>query len=571
MINKKRYTQLFEKLEGLEKRIINEIRDSRKNEVLKNISRQDVLPLFKYNEKLKKQVDKALENIIIPFPGFDPIEFDGDFDWTYEHHKNHVSYQLYLQSLRIVGQLLVAYEHTQKIEYLKKAKEITESWMSFVESGGETKMTWYDHPVGNRTQNLIHLVYLAQEAGIEIDEVRYNRILYKHAEYLMEDNNYRKNNHGIMVDRGLMMLGYVVNDDHLFNKGYYRVIDTFWHSFSYRGGHLENSPEYHNMVLRMYKNIEKYLNEHNDSLGEDVVKHMNEADRYLDIILKPNKRLPAVGDSGHTSLPSRKPLWQNFIDEEAGIAIIKNKGNKQVYLSFICGFSTITHKHFDDLSFSLNVDGIDFFVDAGKFDYSKSKIRKYVVTPKAHSSFQVENKFYQKKKDNKYTKKIWFEKFFDHNDFIIIKGRNDGFEGEVKLFRTIIFLKKYEQFIILDQGLSNSEKTYISNFNLQHQVSMSALERNRFKLTRNGQQIIVKNHTDNVSEILEGSTNPIKSLNATGPSKYNLSQQLQIKDTGLCSELIHSISLNEQEISTIKLENSYVVITIDSELIRVPI
>lgn len=82
-----------------------------------------MLPLAKYNKSTLKYAKLALENTIVPFPGFDPIQFDDKFDWSYIHHKNHVSYQLYLQSLRIVGQLLAAYDQfDEKNTYLKHKK-----------------------------------------------------------------------------------------------------------------------------------------------------------------------------------------------------------------------------------------------------------------------------------------------------------------------------------------------------------------------------------------------------------------------------------------------------------------
>lgn len=556
---------IIKRIDALESKLLAELKHEKNNQHFTNIKIEDVLPLAKYNKTTLKYAKLALENTIVPFPGFDSIQFDENFDWSYIHNKNHVSYQLYLQSLRIVGQLLAAYDKFDEKKYLLKAQEITESWMAFVESGKSTDMTWYDHPVGNRTQILVHLLYSLNKENIKVNFDRYFKLLYKHAEYLMDDTNYRKNNHGIMVDRGLMMLGFVMDDELLFNKGFYRVVDTFWQSFSYKGGHLENSPEYHNMVLRMYFGIEEYLNAHEKSLGADVVKHMETADNYMNILLKPNKRLPAIGDSGHTSLPERTPIYMNFVDEEAGIAVIKQNEKNKIYMSFVCGYSTITHKHSDDLSITFSINGVDFIEDGAKFDYSKSPIRRYIVTPRAHSSLQLENKFYLKETDNKYTQKIWIEKHFDHKDYFIVKGRNKGFNDGTTLYRTIIFLKEYEMFIIINEGTSEHNHTFIENYNLHHEVEVKSISENIFELSRNEEKIIIESYNKNNSEIIEGNKDPIQAINATGPSKYNLTKHLQFKDNGNDTSFVTMIKTTDIQVDNLELTSDYIKLQINNK------
>ena len=556
---------IIKRIDALESKLLAELKHEKNNQHFTNIKIEDVLPLAKYNKTTLKYAKLALENTIVPFPGFDSIQFDENFDWSYIHNKNHVSYQLYLQSLRIVGQLLAAYDKFDEKKYLLKAQEITESWMAFVESGKSTDMTWYDHPVGNRTQILVHLLYSLNKENIKVNFDRYFKLLYKHAEYLMDDTNYRKNNHGIMVDRGLMMLGFVMDDELLFNKGFYRVVDTFWQSFSYKGGHLENSPEYHNMVLRMYFGIEEYLNAHEKSLGADVVKHMETADNYMNILLKPNKRLPAIGDSGHTSLPERTPIYMNFVDEEAGIAVIKQNEKNKIYMSFVCGYSTITHKHSDDLSITFSINGVDFIEDGAKFDYSKSPIRRYIVTPRAHSSLQLENKFYLKETDNKYTQKIWIEKHFDHKDYFIVKGRNKGFNDGTTLYRTIIFLKEYEMFIIINEGTSEHNHTFIENYNLHHEVEVKSISENIFELSRNEEKIIIESYNKNTSEIIEGNKDPIQAINATGPSKYNLTKHLQFKDNGNDTSFGTMIKTTDIQVDNLELTSDYIKLQINNK------
>src|SRR5699024_2535644 len=148
------------------------------------------------------------------------------------------------------------------------------------------KMVWYDHPTANRTQVLIQYLYLIQDTDIEVDYDLFRAVLNKHAEVLSNDDIYINNNHGLMMDKSLMVLGHVLNEQKYFLKGYYRSIDTFLYSFSTKGSHLENSPEYHNMVVRMYEELQKYLVNNNKSYNENVLGVLEIAKSYLNIIVK---------------------------------------------------------------------------------------------------------------------------------------------------------------------------------------------------------------------------------------------------------------------------------------------
>ncbi|WP_213810065.1 heparinase II/III family protein [Jeotgalicoccus sp. WY2] len=120
-----------------------------------DLNENNVFPLLETSNNTKRIAEKALNNIIEPFPKFDDIEFKKDFDWEYKHPKVETSYQLYLQNLRVVNELLNQYRETANDEFIIKSKEIIESWFDYIDAGNETKMTWYDHAIGARSQVLI--------------------------------------------------------------------------------------------------------------------------------------------------------------------------------------------------------------------------------------------------------------------------------------------------------------------------------------------------------------------------------------------------------------------------------
>src|SRR5699024_10808572 len=102
---------------------------------------------------------------------------------------------------------------------------------------------------------------------------------------------------------------------------------------------------------------------------------------------------------------------------EAGISVIQNNNNNPMFMTFICGYSTMVHKHKDDLSITLNYNNKDFLVDPGKYNYSSSPIRKYITSKEAHSSFYLKNYDYQLKRDNRYTRKVSLSNFMSNRNY----------------------------------------------------------------------------------------------------------------------------------------------------------
>src|SRR5699024_10579605 len=87
-----------------------------------NIESKDVLPLLNPSNNTKATADKALQNIIVPFPGFDSVNFDDNYYYVNKTKKYGASYQLYIQSLRTCAVILLEFEKTKDINYLLKVK-----------------------------------------------------------------------------------------------------------------------------------------------------------------------------------------------------------------------------------------------------------------------------------------------------------------------------------------------------------------------------------------------------------------------------------------------------------------
>src|SRR5699024_6458251 len=120
---------------------------------------------------------------------------------------------------------------------------------------------WKEHPVSSRINNIIN--FQTTETKYKLCKRTYGKILISHCKYLSNEKNYKFNNHGLMMDNALINAASHLPDEEkrklYIDKAVYRIRYAIQRDFSRYGVHLENSPEYHRMILMLYSNIEKNL------------------------------------------------------------------------------------------------------------------------------------------------------------------------------------------------------------------------------------------------------------------------------------------------------------------------
>ena len=529
----------------------------------------DVFKLLNHGRRTKGIAESALKNEIIPFPGFDATPFDENIWTVTKKGKYGNSYILYIHTLRACADLLLHFEKTDEIVFFDKAEEIINSWINYSKSEKVHKMVWYDHTTANRTQVLIHYLSIALKLNREIDYKVFHDLLVKHGNIMMDDSIYNNNNHGLMMDRSLLVLGNILKNETFTLKGKLRAVNTFWYSFSPQGIHLENSPQYHNMVVRMYTDIEKYLNNRNDSLGEVVKEFLKLSRRYPSYIAKPNKRLAAIGDSGAEKQRVQKK-YENIYDKEAGISIIQHNEPIPFFLTFVCGYSSRVHKHNDDLSITLNYNNEDFFVDPGKYSYTRDKTRKYITSKEAHSGYYMTQFGYTIKNENRYTRKVTLENYYENEKFTLVKGYNNDFDGSsAKLTRHIVQFKEQPLFILIDNLLTDRRHNLklTQNFNLAADVSIENND-SEIKLTANETTLTVRQFNElTSSEIVKGNLERPVAVNTTGFAKVEKTNQLKYQNETNKKNAFLTAVFDETYIKNVNLqiENSTVKVTFNDE------
>jgi hypothetical protein len=409
------------------------------------------------------------------------------------------TYNLYLNCLNDVGYATELYKETKNIEYLNIAKEIIESWFKYKETPESQKdrYLWYDHSIASRTQILIDFLLQQSNETANIYDSEFiskiEQLLEEQGLWLYDDKNYSQGNHGLMMDRALLELGIYKNNLDYVEKSTKRINNRIQKDFTNEGVHLENSTNYHILVMNYYTVIKDFLKHYGleDYLSEETLQTIDKMPEYLVYITMPNKVVPPIGDSeklvlgndydnenlkylltdGQTGTEPKSGL--KFY-EKAGIAIYRETWSKEnisdsIWWTLKSGSNNGGHKQDDDLSFMIYAFGNEIFSDAGKYNYENEDIfRQYVLSPQGHNSISIKDKRYFADKN---LEKIGYLKLVEETDCCIwLKAENNAYSN-TEISRDFIFIKP-NIFLILDKGSSNNKETFLQTFLLSPEMNL---------------------------------------------------------------------------------------------------
>lgn len=492
--------------------------------------------------------------------GLDEISFHRKIDWNYKHSISSNTYQLYLHTLNFNNSLVRAFVKKQDLKYIVKAKSIIEDWIK-ENLNQKENYAWYDHTVSSRIQNLLYYQSNAPDR-YKIKKKKFEKTIEKHLDFLVKFKNYTENNHGIMMDRALIISALFLEDKELRDEyimlAKNRIEKAILRDYSYQSVHLENSPDYHRMVTNWLNKVSKLLDDIKMTLSSKYKNILKEAEAYNGIISNYNKVYPMIGDTAYGKTRYKK-LHNDMVDYEAGIAVLNNK-NTQSTLVFNCGYQNLTHKHKDDLSFTLSIEREEIFIDSGKYNYHKNDpIRKYMISPEAHSTLLVLNKEYSLD----YKNKIEITSSFIHKDYKVIKGIHKGYQG-ITLERTIIVLNN-SVYIIIDRASSKIENTYIQNYVLSTDIIIQVIGNRKYLLTtQSKKKYILQEHSPvAASKILNG-----KDENSIVSTEFNSikdTRRIEIRKKQRNSVFLATLTRKEQKIEICSFEDDNLTILVNNE------
>lgn len=444
--------------------------------------------LNKVQKKALENAEKYFNNTLIVKYNLEPLDITKGINWDYQSKNNARTYQVYLHSLNFISDLLTAGIIMENNKYIKEAKKIIMNWYT---SDSSFNQKWNEHAVSTRIKNIIN--FQESEHSFKIPKKIFNKIVIEHCDFLSDEDNYKRNNHGLMMDSALIYSSSVLENNNFkkvyLEKAMYRIRYAFYRDFSRKGVHLENSPEYHKLVIILYRKIIAGLKRHNLKIDKELKLIIENAKVFNQYMIKPNLTYPMIGDTGLIEEKSIKKLFKDFIDYEAGIVVLNDKREKDStqssYLTFKSGYQSKTHKHYDDLSITYYNFGKDILIDPGKYSYNKSDaIREFIISPEAHNTISIKNKKYELKNPLTDQQKLKITRFIKNKESKIITGVNNLYPG-TSLSRHTIFTRDDILFLI-DGANSSSDEIFQQNFNFNKGAEIKIINNLKYSIFIDG-------------------------------------------------------------------------------------
>lgn len=308
--------------------------------------------------------------------------------------------------------------------------------------------------VAIRACNLIVAYDFFKESKVITKEYNnlFNKSLYMHGKFIienLENTSEHRNNHYISDLIGLIWIGvYFKNKD--FGKRWIKyALDNLLCELEIQvnndGTSYEASTSYHALVYEMLLYTLIMLDKNKIIYNEKIKNIAQKMSRFLYYIIKPNGMIPLIGDDDSGKLlifsgNNRSKSYYNDLLNLSGVyfkdksyidKIIKDSSitnwlletienenelnsksikksiafedggfyiyqNENLYLIIRCGEIGTggkgSHAHNDQLSFELNIKGIDVFVDSGNYTYTGSyKLRNLFRSTAFHNTIKIEN------------------------------------------------------------------------------------------------------------------------------------------------------------------------------------
>lgn len=269
------------------------------------------------------------------------------------------------------------------------------------------KLLWHDHATGLRTLRLAKFYVIGKLCGFlskdDMNELR--EVILSHLKILSDNSFYSKNtNHGFDQSVSAYATCLLLSDNKdldsrlaaIFSE---RIVKELEFAFTDEGVHVENSPSYQNYMLGKEKVLDRLAMIGDTKVQSYKTKVFGKAKEYLGAITKLDGLLPTIGDTDAKDA-GIKWLGEGVIHHDysaSGYYIYKRKEEKNVYLAIKNCHHSKYHRHDDNGSFYLEIQGVVVFGDGGLGYYKeKDPLRKFLRSVYAHNVvFSKNGKIYR--------------------------------------------------------------------------------------------------------------------------------------------------------------------------------
>lgn len=341
------------------------------------------------------------------FNNYGEVEFSLPLDWKLGLPRDdNLNWQLH--SMVFLRDLVLAHKKTSTDEYLSLVKTFILDWnTSNVTDNFPSLFSWNDHSTAYRLLALSYVfIYWLEMMPEDIDFIKLLiSLVVRHQLVLSDDSFYSKGtNHGLDQSFFLYLSNAAFNFTNYFSSireiSLARLRFEVESSFASDGVHVENSPEYHDIVFYNILKINKVVKEiESVNMLKDFDSFCKSALNFISFILRPDGCWPPIGDS--TVRPPRY-TYENlsFLSSYEKFCYAVSKGQKgkptedlnacfpdsgyfimrsdpsylpyeqSIHIVFKCGFLSHYHRHDDDNNVLIFGYGEEWLTEGGLYKHS---------------------------------------------------------------------------------------------------------------------------------------------------------------------------------------------------------
>lgn len=461
---------------------------------------------------------------------YEPVCFGEKIDWEYKPDDD-PEFTWQFNRHRFLICLGQAYLITGKEEY---AKGFIDLILQFIHNEKISKQnrytTWRILEIGIRGGNWIKALYLIKDSAYLNEEVL-NEIyesMQIHGDTIVNEHYpyCYAGNWGVLENHGLFLLGMLLPQNNKTREYASQAIEVLNTAIKMQvlpdGMQLEQSPMYHNEVLRCMLEVILFAGKCGYCLQEEFKKNVHRMALASLKLLKPNGHQFTMGDSDdmnmkpimalagyifederlkfmggkemsfdnlwilgsegvnkYLQIPSKEPEFTSDSLYDSGHYIMRSSWNEDAdILHFDGGMLGTSHGHSDTLHIDLILNGVDVLIDPGRYTYVNKKERFDFKNSPAHNTIVVDDKNFNEWDGSWFSKTVSAQLrqkmvFIDKYEYA--QAGHSGYmdlDNPVWITRKILHIKP-DIYVIADECYASGKHKYTQYFHFDEEGDVS--------------------------------------------------------------------------------------------------
>jgi hypothetical protein len=407
----------------------------------------------------------------------EPVKLSAPVDWTINPERAR-SFSHTLFKFQWLDPLLYAYRIQGDVEALERATRLVLDFARANPPDGKPvdPDVWDDKRTGDRGPYLAYVLRAASCEGLLDADERdlLLRMMERHAEVLVDPDNYKPTNHGLFVDLGLTLLARQLDFmpraaewGRLGRERFERTLrkgtvagEGFW---------LEHSAGYQILITRTLTRFLRVPGNRTPGLV-DLRRRMQDVVGWL---AEPDGRIPQFGDSDLKQVPQYGLLRAR---DDRGVLELRRSGlavakRDRGYLAVLASYFSDAHKHSDALTFDLFDRGRRLITDTGLYHKDRDENFAFAHSERAHSVLTVDGAEFPRDGTDTYGSGIL--QTGKGNGFLAILGTNPAVAAQGVHHKRLFLYEPGRVLVIVDRLRADQEHRYARFLQFAPEIEVS--------------------------------------------------------------------------------------------------